>query len=103
VIKGGCPGAIFVGFYFIVTGEGLEIGFDSISISVAASASAYILGKNIVFLFLCLALNNSACSLSTLLFPGSKIGSSATFYKVLRNLVSLMMRLASSKFPMRIA
>ena len=102
MIKGDCPGAIFVGFYFIVTGEGLGMGFDSISI-VAASASAYILGKNIVFLFLCLAKNNSACSLSTLLLPGSKIGSSATFYKVLRNLVSLMMRLASSKFPMRIA
>ena len=52
MIKGDCPGAIFVGFYFIVTGEGLGMGFDSISI-VAASASAYILGKNIVFLFLC--------------------------------------------------
>jgi len=103
VIKGGRAGVIFEGLCFIVTGEGLGIGLDSISTSYGASARAYILGMNIVFLFLCFAKNNSACSLSTLLLPGSKLGSSATFYKLLRNLVSLMIRLASSKFPMSIA
>ena len=87
----------------MVIGEGLGMGLDSISTSFGASTTACIFGMKTLYLILFLAKNYSLCSVSTLLFPGSRTGSSATIYKVLRNLVSLMMRLASSKFPMRIA